>query len=524
MASRSPRIAAKRPRKAAPAAPREVELKLRLRPADLPELAARLGAWGAPRVHTIDNVYFDTPDLRLAGARAALRLRCLQQGPRRRWVQTFKTEDSGAALSVRGEWETPAPRGRLDPARLAQAPLAELLRGPDGRLAPLAPVFRTVFERRSWEVALPGVRIEAAIDAGRIEAQGRVESILELELELLEGPPGALFDLALALAGRRQGGRRRAALALLPYGASKAARGVRLARGAAPLEPLAALRRARGTAGRPGASVAQAARDWLGGALETLLVNAAGAAAAADIEFVHQARVALRLMRVGLELLAPGIDLPAPEQRALQRWARVFGAVRDWDVLCGQLLPALLAASDPAGQPRWQRVLEAAQARRARAAARLRRRLDEPAFAEFALRLLRWCATAPRRGGGAIDRYALAALARGRRRLLKALRGYEHATLERQHKIRLQAKNLRYACEVLQGHAPQALDAAQLRALGRFQEVAGSARDLALARATLAPLSRARSLRRQLDEALRRQRRLGEQKARQLAARLKPGN
>lgn len=61
--------------------------------------------------------------------------------------------------------------------------------------------------------------IEAAIDQGFVVAGKRKEAICELELELREGAPEALLELAAELS---------ASLALMPCDISKAERGYRL--------------------------------------------------------------------------------------------------------------------------------------------------------------------------------------------------------------------------------------------------------------------------------------------------------
>jgi inorganic triphosphatase YgiF len=324
----------------------ETELKLRLRPQDVPQLRRRLDRLGSVQLRSIDNTYFDTADLRLAASKAALRLRRIEHAGRQRWVQTLKTEPVAAALSVRGEWETPVRAAAIEPERLAHSPLAQLLRRPKGahslaarRVQEIArlpaasrarestrlpaarrlqPVFQTVFERSSWEVQAYGARIEAAIDEGQIRAGARTEPVLELELELIDGSPLALLKLALQLAGVRGG--RPADLGLLPYGDSKAARGYRLARSLPPL------------------------------ALET--------------------------------------DLAAVLAAGLARGAPTADALGDWEMLCGGL----------------------------------RRRLGEPALAEFALRVLLASASEPRRDGRDVnlkrptETLTVAAEARGHRR------------------------------------------------------------------------------------------------------------
>jgi inorganic triphosphatase YgiF len=504
-----------------PVAPdREIELKLRLRPQDLAALRERLDALAPARQLEVDNTYFDTPDLRLAAARAALRLRRVAHGRRHQWLQTLKTDDRDAALAVRGEWETPAPGGRLDARRLEDSPLHRLLHGAAG---PLAPVFRTVFSRRTWELLAHGAHLEVALDEGRIEAGGQSAPILELEIELRSGTAGALFDAALELG---------AGLSLLPFGASKAARGLRLAQQRPLAEPVPGLLKARAGHGRPAPfapelAAAQAARHWLAHGADALLANAAGALDGDDPEFVHQARIALRFMRVGLRLFAPALVRdgapPAALARELQGWARCFGDVREWDVLCGQILPALRAQAGK-GSAAWERVQAQAARRQRKALLRLRKRLQSPDFAQFALRLLRWSgagAAGADAAGGRLDDFAAEALQRDRRELAKAARGFAKASMARQHKIRLQAKSQRYAIEALRGVAPQAEHKGEQRVLARFQDAAGCARDLALARRALRGLTHSRPLLRQIDDWTRAQKRAGLEKACRLADVLK---
>ena len=197
------------------AAPHEIELKLALSALDVPALRQRLARFGNGEAVEVDNVYFDTAERLLRSNRMALRVRRIG----RRWVQTLKTETRASALSARGEWEVPAPRGRLDLGRLPATPLTALLQAHPG--ARLQPAFRTRFRRTVWHA--DGGAIEIALDEGEIVAGQQKAPILELELELKSGAVEALYRLALELAGK--GGE---ALALRPAVDSKAARGYRL--------------------------------------------------------------------------------------------------------------------------------------------------------------------------------------------------------------------------------------------------------------------------------------------------------
>ncbi len=198
----------------------ETELKLALDAQDLPRLLKHplLAAPAAPQ-HLL-NTYFDTPDLALKARRMAVRER-LAGG---QWLLTVKTAGSSTGgLSRRQEWEGPTTPGALDFAALVDdAALAADLMALRPRLRPL---FATDFERHRWVVMHAGARIEVALDQGHIHVPGTPlsEPLLELELELLEGPESALTALAEALRQTPQG-----ALALAPADVSKAQRGMAL--------------------------------------------------------------------------------------------------------------------------------------------------------------------------------------------------------------------------------------------------------------------------------------------------------
>ena len=168
--------------------------------------------------HALYNRYFDTPARDLAQARVALRVR--RDGEQ--FIQTLKSRgQSVAGLSERNEWDWYLDDDRLDPSRLGDdcwpASLANLDK------ATLQPIFTTDFVRQRAEIAWgrgkAKVVIEAALDLGQVVADGRQEDICELELELRQGEPEALLELAEELA---------ADLPLMPCDISKAERGYRL--------------------------------------------------------------------------------------------------------------------------------------------------------------------------------------------------------------------------------------------------------------------------------------------------------
>ncbi len=164
------------------------------------------------------NQYFDTPARDLAQAKVALRLR--RDGEQ--IIQTLKSRgQSVAGLSERHEWDWYLSKAKLDLKLLSDdcwpASLAELDK------KQLQPIFTTDFVREKAEIAWgrgkAKVVIEAALDLGKVIAGEGEEEICELELELRQGEPEALLELAAELA---------ADLPLMPCDISKAERGYRL--------------------------------------------------------------------------------------------------------------------------------------------------------------------------------------------------------------------------------------------------------------------------------------------------------
>ncbi len=202
--------------------PKETEIKLRASRATLlalrehPLLKKRnKSGW---QQHELFNQYFDTPARDLAGAKVALRLR--RDGEQ--IIQTLKSRgQSVAGLSERNEWDWYLDKAELDLSKLDDSCWPASLANLDRRT--LQPVFSTDFMREkadlAWGRGKTKVAIEAALDLGKVCTGTQQEEICELELELREGEPAALLELAIELA---------ADLPLMPCDISKAERGYRL--------------------------------------------------------------------------------------------------------------------------------------------------------------------------------------------------------------------------------------------------------------------------------------------------------
>ena len=408
----------------------ETELKLVISPAAerrLEELAAfRPPSASEPKSQRIVTTYFDTPHRDLA--RRGLSL-----------IQTVKARGDAGVAAARGEWEWPIAKEEPDLDLVATTPIVDRL--PPKLDKQLEPVVVTDVVRTTRTVQLEGNTIEAALDSGSIEAGDAKEPVHELELELREGAPGALYRLALTL---------HAATPVAVETESKAARGYRLKERSAPrAEKPTDMTLARDV------NAVDGLRKIVANALGHLLANRA-AALAGDAEGIHQTRVAIRRLRSALRLFGPRLEPHATAlfQSELKRIGRIIGEARDWDVFCVEMLPELFGDHDDAEL--GELIRQAAEARRASADAASARELNAASFTALVLGLAAWTETGreQRRLLGAkrlerrLSRIAPDLLDRLARKVEK--RGDAvgpHAAASALHPLRKSLKKLRYAIE-----------------------------------------------------------------------------
>jgi inorganic triphosphatase YgiF len=315
------------------------------------------------------TTYFDTPDSDLK--RRGFTLRVRRAGDKR--IQAVKAAGGGGVAKERGEWEWPTEKESPDLSLAAGTPRADML--PPDAEKKLRPVVVTDVVRTTRIVDANGTTIEAALDRGSIKAGKTRLPVHELELELRNGTPGALYRLALALL---------AATPLTVEVESKAARGYRLMDKSVPRpeKPKAVElgRKVRGVEGL---------RTIIANGLGHLLANQPSAVGR-DAEGIHQVRVAIRRLRSALRMLEPRLErhVTALFQDELRRIGRVIGEARDWDIFCLQTLPKSFAELDDAGLAEVTR--KAAEARRAAADERCGRELTASSFTALVLGLAAW--------------------------------------------------------------------------------------------------------------------------------------
>ena len=455
---------------------REIELKFAVEPAAAARIAAARPLAGIRPVRSrMTTWYFDTPQCELRGRDMVLRLR--RDGAR--WVQSLKAGRSGrGGLHVREEWEFDRDTPGLELALFADTPLAQV---PDAeRLHErLRIAFQVEVVRTAWRLArAPGERLEVVLDQGRVRRGRRSKAIRELEIECREGDTGAAFALAAAL------------LAEAPLRASavtKSERGYRIFTGEAP-----APARARPVTLPAALSPPGAAREIVGSALEELQANEEGVLASRDPEFVHQARVALRRIRSALRIFraAVGPGRARAWRAELGELAAALGRARDWDVLAGETLPPILAAHGD--RPLARRLLGKAERRRSREREAARRALSSPRYARVVLELARWLAQAdaePAAPSGPLAPFAARVIGRRHRRLLAYAERLAKLDAEGRHRLRIQAKRLRYGIDGLAAVFASRRTARYRDALVDLQDALGEANDAATALALLPALA-----------------------------------
>lgn len=469
--------------------PREIELKLEIGEADFARL--RRHPWlveiseGRPATRTLHSVYFDTQDLALWQHGLVLRVRGIG---RRRIVGVKTRGEARGGLVAREEYEAPlAPT----PGDLREVPHAALLAAiPDARMRHaieraaagqrLAPRVETQVRRTTLRLRHGTALVELALDAGEVRVGRKRLPIRELELERISGATRALYDVALRLASD---------VTLRPGLLGKAERGFAHLAGREP-EPS----RAERPVFPRGATLEAVLAAVLGECLRQTSANQPVAELGRDPEGVHQMRVGLRRLRSALRLFRE--QLPVRETEALVeelRWlAGLLGAARDLDVFLEELLgPVTKGRPDDRGLAALR---EAAEGARRDAYAALRRELASPRYTALVLRLGRFVDGASFRRRGATE---LARPARPlARRLLRqraarvrqlGVRIDELSTREL-HRLRIRAKRLRYATELLAPLFGDAAPARTARRLADLQDVLGHLNDQATAEHLVARL------------------------------------
>ncbi len=473
----------------------ETELKLKI--LNKEAWAAALSVVGDAPALEMTSVYFDTAEGLLGREGYSLRVRTVD-GAR---IQTLKGPFGPGRARL--EIEAAAATAWPDPAFLRGTPARAVL----GSALVLAPQFTLKVTRRARTSRVGDAVIEYALDQGEAVWGEARAPLLELELELKEGAPEALFAEARRLS--------REAPLVLDFG-SKAALGRSLAPAGAKGPEAQGLetkgpgvREPRGAGAEAAAPKAKTYEAMTAGALlssriRTLVEDLARAASAVReagsvgqagpfghraleagvvpedaFEAVHQVRVSLRRVKVILGAYKAQIEAARLQSLIREiRWlAGAFADVRELDVFGrDQVGPALGLGEEPQAMAALGAALAMARSRALQAAAGA---VDRARFRVFLVDLCAF-AEADLPSGAACDGAALAcdagafatdSLDRRLKAFRRRARDLDFDDAAACHTLRIEAKKLRYAAETF------AFAARSAKHLRRFSKTLKAAQD-----------------------------------------------
>lgn len=465
--------------------PNEVELKLRIAAADVPRLRHHPAITGItvgkPITRKLTSIYYDTPPLALLDAGLSLRVRRMSGG----WFQAVKgAGHSLAGLHQRMEWEDIIARGEPDFSKITDPALTRIFDEPALRAA-LRPIFTTDVRRTEWQLEpTDGSQVEMALDLGELIVGDSREAISEVELELKQGEPARLFELALALLDD---------IPLWIENVSKAQRGYACYRPQPPrIFKAGAIRL------RPSMQTAESCKKILWECLAQLQGNHDMVMHGSDPEGVHQMRVALRRMRSAMAVFRGVVAENTALLEELRWITATLGQARDLDVFLSETLPPVLEQLEHPGLNRLQ---EKARQAQQTAYAELRTALDSQRYQRLLLKLGIWLESAPSHSASApLTKLAHATLQERHRQLFRHGKKLRTMAPAERHATRIAAKKLRYAAEFFVSLYPDDKAQRYIRRLTNLQDVLGTLNDIAVTDNLIRSLAGSRPAR-ALDEA-----------------------
>src|SRR5262249_39572653 len=296
---------------------------------------------------------------------------------------------------------------------------------------------RKVVERRRGKS-----EIGLSIDKGKVEAGRKSSPLCEVELELKRGETADLFKLAKALAHEVP-----VQLAVK----SKADRGY-------------ALLTAKKVASVKAMPVVFAAESDVQGAFQIIaraclhqLVANQSLTLAGDAEALHQMRVALRRLRAAIPLFSDMLTDPQTEALKSEfKWITgELGPAREFEVLLKRVAKPVVGRER--GEPGVALVSWELRKKRDDALARACAAVESPRFRDLAIDTAAWIETRdwtrnPTDAVSKLRERAFAAVAaeqlrRRWKKLLKSGKCLDALDPQHRHRLRIQAKKLRYAAE-----------------------------------------------------------------------------
>jgi len=456
-------------------APRETELKLDLSVEGLANLgrnAVFKNVRARPQTKKIVSVYFDTSKFKLRRSGFTLRVR----SENRRRIQTVKQDGERTGLLARNEWEQQI-RGALPDLKAArETGLKPVLKKKVAR--GLKPVFETSVRRTTYPLRNGRCEIELSVDRGTVAAGAKSSPLCEVELELKRGTTADLFNLAHTLAQD------------LPVQLSvrtKAERGYQLIEGEE--RPVKALP----VALAPDFTAQNALQSIARACLHQIIANRP-LIRSGKPDGLHQMRVAVRRLRAALSLFSPMlVDAQTKTLKAELRWlSGELGLARELDVFIGRVVqPVTDDRRDEAG---LAVLLEDLSKRRAAAYARVHSTVKSLRFRQLLLDIAAWIEIGDWTRNGDplvhalrqlhIFKVAHQELQRRRKKIVRRGQHLRQLSQSRRHKMRIQAKKIRYAseffAEAFPGKKPAKRRGDFIAALEKLQDALGELNDIAV--------------------------------------------
>jgi CHAD domain-containing protein len=462
----------------------EIELKLRLpgprsQARILEHLAARGHRFRKLTRRRIEDLYLDTFEWTLLKKQYVLRLR-KQAG--RTFVTLKSVGRIDGGIARREEIEARIDREIVDPSFIPDPKVRKLV---DGLIHPrkLLEQVRVSTERQPYELTLSGgARLELCFDTTTFAAAGfnkprQARGLMEMEAELLQGDPGVIEGLSQEMARS------------LRYRPSKSSK-LELAIAQLGIE-IPAKRPPPALSVKLGDRSGEAVKKILTFQYQRLHTYLPGVHLDLDTEFVHQARVASRRMRSALGLFR-GILPERTEEffaKELKWLAGALGDLRDLDVFLlnlPRLHPRMGAHS-----AKQRKILEHwIRAYRADRLKRLKQTLTSGRFRNLDTRFRGYLRARPApvnrrvhgRGAKPLRTLAPEIIMEKWDAVLKHARRIEaNPKLEDYHRLRIEMKNLRYACEFVQPAYDDALEQL-IRKTVKIQDCLGELQDTVFTR------------------------------------------
>ncbi|WP_068313195.1 CYTH and CHAD domain-containing protein [Polycladidibacter hongkongensis] len=413
------------------------------------------------------SIYFDTPNQDLRHQHMTLRTR--KKGAQ--FIQTVKAGggvSAGISSTIEVECEVNSHTPQLD--LIADSKLRKAIEA-TAQNAPISELFETRINRRAKLFGdQQGNEIEAAFDDGAAHCGKTNHPIIELELELINGEPAALFRLAEGLLGSESFAFSQQNKAAIGYALANNAR---MPKGPKP-------RMAQRLDLSPDTPANKAVAALLRDCLEQITINRLVVLNADTPKGPHQFRIGLRRLRSLLGLCRNTIGTQEELNSSAREFASIAGELRDLDVLLADIikpakgfLPPELCAIPLSAAISGARELTRTEVRAS---------LQTPQINRLILQLskLAFMLDSGPPTKKTIKSIATKALAKQWRRVTLQAENLSELTIEQRHDLRKALKKLRYACEFFAALYPPETTASFIAQMKKLQDVFGYLNDVAM--------------------------------------------